>query len=211
MMRHYCKWILSLATGAMLTVTAQAVDKPIAEVEIVELLLLRQHSVQTELKIGKDEAAAIKDFTDAQHKKAVAVHKMAVAEQGPKYDKMATENDDFLKSKLTPTQSQRLRQIAMQRAGLLWVSLPDVAKKLKLSEKQIEQIQAEQKKARKETDDALSAEAAQRDKKLKELHDSSNKRLHSILTPEQAAMWKDMVGVPFEGVLLVEDHATAAK
>ena len=89
--------------------------------------------------------------------------------------------------------------------------MPEVAKKLNLTDKQKQQIQDDQKMARKEADDALSADAANRDKKLKDLHESSHKRLHAILTPEQITQWKEMIGTPFEGAIVIEDHSTAAK
>ena len=61
---------------------------------------------------------AIKAFTDEQHKKAVAVHKMPVGEQAAKYDKLAVENDEFLKSKLSATQNKKAPSNCHAKSGI---------------------------------------------------------------------------------------------
>ena len=169
------------------------------------MLLLRQESVQQDLKIGKKEAATIKEFTNEQHKKALKVDKLAESEKDSKYDQMAKENEDFLKKTLTSTQNERLRQIAMQRAGLLWLTQPEVVAKLKLTDKQQQQAKSEQLKARDETDKALSASSAkERDKKLNELKETSHERMMKLLNADQQSKWKELVGAPFNGEFVFE-------
>lgn len=200
------KWkcILCLAASAVLAVSAQAAEGPVPEIGTVELLLLRQESVQQELKIGTQEAAAIRDFTTQQHKKAMKAEKLDEAQRDRQYDQMAEENEAFLKKNLKPAQHERLNQIAMQRAGLLWVTHKSVSAKLSLSDKQKEQAKAEQLKARTETDAALAATGDERTKKLKELNENSSQRLKKLLTSEQQAKWDELVGQPFKGEFAFE-------
>lgn len=209
-MRNDWKCILSLAVTAVMAVSVQAAEGLVPELGTVELLLLRQESVQKELKIGSNEATMIRDFTEEQHKKAMSAEKLSKAEQDQKFEQLSKENEAFVKKNLKPEQQDRLIQIAIQRAGLLWVTSPHVAAKLNLTEKQKEQAKIEQKKARTETDEALTANgSAERNKKLKELRDKTRERLTTLLTPEQQEKWKEMIGAPFHGEFVFESDVTA--
>lgn len=209
-MRELWRWTIGLIVPVMLVASAQvatvqAAEGPVPEAETVELLLLRQEAVQHELKLDKKEIAAIKKFTHEQHHKAMKAEKLSKSESEQKYADMAKENEDFLKDHLNAQQRQRLMEIAMQRASLLWVTKPSIEKKLNLTDKQKQTVEAEQRKARLATDDALAAKGAEeRNRKLKKVTDDSRQSLANLLTKEQKSKWDEMVGAPFDKEFVIE-------
>src|SRR5437660_1545294 len=77
--------ILTL-TGLLEMATAQetkkqAPKKMSAQVDILEIMLLRQKSVRNELKLDDEEAKKIYEFTHKQYETAQEVHKLPEADQ----------------------------------------------------------------------------------------------------------------------------------
>jgi hypothetical protein len=200
------KSLLVLLAAALCVGPARPADEDhhlIATEETVELMLLRQKSVQNELKIGGDEAKKIHDFTSRQWEKAQDLAKTGKEEREKKFDEMAKENEKFLDDCLKPDQRKRLKQIAMQRAGLLWIARSDVATELGLSDEQKQKVKELHKEAHKEAMEILRAhegKTIQREK-LHEMRMKDRKRLMSILTADQKKKWKEMIGEEFKGEL----------
>jgi len=166
----------------------------------VELMLLWQKSVRDDLKLTDDESMKVHDFIAGQWKKAKALEGAADAEQDQKFDELTRENEQFLKETLQPEQSKRLEQIALQTAGLLWVTRPHIADQLKLPDDQKKQAHDLQQKARQEVDDLLNASDREAKKEdVQKLRETSHKRLMELLTDDQKAKWKEMAGEPFKG------------
>ena len=175
---------------------------PVAGEGAVELMLLRQQSVQKELKLSKDEVDKIHTFGEQQWEKAQSVHVLPQAEQTKKYAEMSKENETFVKETLTKDQQKRLHQITLQMAGLLCLSRPAVASALKLTEDQKAEVVKLQKKAHQEAEELIHVtKKNQKLEKLRELHETSLKSIEGLLTDEQEAKWTEMIGPVFKADL----------
>jgi Spy/CpxP family protein refolding chaperone len=173
-------------------------EKIIAREDAIEVMLVRQKSVQEDLKVAPEQRQKIHAFADKQWKKFQAMR----AERNRGFEAMAKENQDFLKNTLTPEQCKRLNQIAMQVAGLLWVMRSDVAAELKLTDDQKQKIRTLHREAHKEAQEALrSNNGTVEEEKFRELRQTNRKRLMSVLTDEQKTKWREMAGEQFRGEL----------
>lgn len=195
--------MMAVALWAAPALCAEETHQLIASEDTVEIVLLRQKSVQHELKVSPEEAKKIHAFASHQWQKAQELAKASKEEREKKFDVMAQENEKFLNDCLRPEQRKRLQQIAMQRAGLLWIARSDVAAELGLSAEQKQKVKELHKEAHKE---AMAILGSDKDKVVKkeQLHEmrmKDRKRLMSILTPDQKAKWKGMIGDEFKGDL----------
>ncbi len=177
--------------------------KLLAEEGAVEVVLLRHKAVREELKVSDEQAGKIKEFAGGQWKKAQAVHELPKDKQEARWKAMTKENEEFLHKTLSAEQLQRLQQVGMQVAGLLWVTRPDIARKLELTADQKKKIHAMQKEAHKEMHEVVHGSGSEKEKaeKYKELSETNRKRLLGVLTDKQKAEWKEMAGKKFTGDL----------
>lgn len=201
-MRMSPKWILVLAALAMGITPARATAKEgiVPEEGAVDLMLLRQESVQQDLRLNAAEIQKIHDFVSGQWKKAQAINDLSSDQRRQKFEGLERENKQFLDQALQPAQRKRLNQIALQVAGLLCVTRPDVAAQLGLTEEQKQKAHQLQQTARKEMQELLDSPSREgRKEKLQELRKTSRDRLMELLTDEQEVKWKEMTGPRFEG------------
>jgi len=211
------KRFLSLAFG--LTILAacampacSADKKPVPEEGAVEVMLLRQQSVQKELKLTPDEVEKVHKYCAQQWEKAQKVSKLSEKEQDQEFTKMSKENEHFVETTLTKEQRQRLHQITLQVAGLTCATRDDVVSKLKLTAEQKEQLVKINKEARQEAEEWIYAtKKEEKREKLRELRATSTKRRLDLLTDEQEVAWNKMIGAPFTGDLAFFDPDTTGK
>jgi len=204
-------WVLVVLGLIAWAEPARSADEAelIAESGAIEIVLLRQHSVQTDLKLTDVHGKKVHEFATGQWKKAKEIHKLPASEQDAKYAELTKENEKFLSDLLTADQRKRLDQIALQVAGLLQAERPDNASALGLTSDQKKKLQELHKEAHKEAK-AILKEATDTDTKhaeLKKLHETNQQRLLSVLTSDQKAKWKTLIGAEFKGEL----HFTAPK
>ena len=85
----------------------------------IQLLLLRQKSVQKELKLADDVAKKVMEFTN---KESRGVRQSAEAGRRrsatQKFEELEKENKKFLEENLSAEQRKRLEQITLQVTGL---------------------------------------------------------------------------------------------
>ena len=214
-MRSSRRWTLALvALAAWATPTLPAAAQQgqkkglVPEDGAVQVMLLRQQSVRDELKLTDEQADKLHEFADRQWKNAQHIHEhLDAKEHNDRYAEMAKENDRFIHEMLKPDQLRRLNQITMQTAGLLWVTHPEIADELKLTDDQKQRAKRLQQEARDEMHDLIHSQTKEgRDEKLAELRQTSRKRLDSLLTDDQKAHWKEMAGEPFRGKLVFHDE-----
>lgn len=201
-MRTFGKWSLALGLLAISVSTVRSADAPkiIPEEGAVELMLLRQKSVQDELKLTKDQTDKIDTFADGQWKKAQDLFKMAGDKSKAEFEEMGKANRKFAHDMLKPEQHKRLVQISMQVAGLIWILDPKVSKEVNLTDAQKTKILDLHKTAHKEVEDVMhSADKTKRMEKMDELNKMHAKQLMAVLTDEQKTKWKEMAGEPFKG------------
>jgi len=202
-MRTFGKWTLALGllvmSGSTL-LSAQPTKRIIAEEGAVELMLLRQESVQGELKLTKDQVEKVDTFAEGQWKKAQEIHKLAADKAHAEFEELGKANKKFIHETLKPEQNKRLVQISMQVAGLIWVLDPHVSKDLNLTEAQQTKIKELHKAAHKEVEEVVhSADKSKRMEKMDELRKAHRKQLMDVLTDEQKTKWKELAGEPFKG------------
>lgn len=176
-------------------------ESVIAREDAIEVILLRQPAVQQDLRITEGERKKIDEFATKQWQKVKQMKDLSEAERTRRFEAMAKENQQFLKSTLKPEQQKRLNQITMQVAGLLCVMRADVAAELNLSAEQKQKIKAAHKEAEKDAKEALRSGGEVRDEKFNELRMKSRQKLLSILTDAQKTKWKEMAGQKFDGKL----------
>jgi len=210
-MRDFRRWTLALAVLVAWCAPARAAEekkKAVPEDGAVQVILLRHKAVREDLKLTDDETKKIHEFTNAQWKKAVRLEEMSPEERDKGYAELTKENERFLDEVLESAQRKRLNQITLHVAGLLWLTKPHVASELKLTDEQKEKARKYQQEARAELEDLLhSATTADRHAKLKELRETSKKRIFDLLTPEQEVTWHELMGPPFKGELRFDEVA----
>lgn len=200
-MSHFGRWAMALVIGAAWVTPARPADEKMVPGEgAIEVMLLRQKSVQEDLKLTSDEAKKIHAFTTQQHKKAEVIHEGSEGAREGKYQELARENEKFITEILEPAQLKRLHQIMLQKTGLLMVTQPKVAAALGLTQEQKAKAHELQQEAHKEW--VEFHHATSKEDRLAKMHEhqtNSRKRLMALLTDEQEAKYKEMSGAPFEG------------
>jgi Spy/CpxP family protein refolding chaperone len=200
------KWAAVLLVPAVFGATARSAEPPVPEGTTVKLLLLRQKSVQKELELSPEVVQKITAFTNAQSeavKKAAAMGEAALKEA---FEKLARENDKFLTDTLTAKQAKRLDQIMMQFTALTQLTKPEMVRELKLSDEQVKKFKEMQTETRKALSEILEAkERAGKGEKVMKLRDETRAKILAVLTDEQKAKVREMVGPPFEGEIVIEE------
>lgn len=173
----------------------------------VKLLLLRQKSVQKELEASPQTVEKIMAFTNAQSEAAKKVLALEKAKRLEAFEKLGKENEKFLADNLTPKQSKRIDQIAMQFTALTQLTKPEMAKERKLSDEQVSKFKDLQKEARKELLAIFeSKERAGKGEKLKKLRMDTRTKILAVLTDEQKAKVREIACEPFEGDIVFEEE-----
>jgi Spy/CpxP family protein refolding chaperone len=196
-------WVSAVIVAALIANPGKPADEKemLAESGAMEIMLLRQKSVQEELKLTDVHGKKIHEFASEQWKKAREIHKLPQDQQDPKYDELTKENEKFLGTLLSADQRKRLDQIGMQVGGLLWAGRPDAAAALKLTSDQKNKLKELHKEAHKEAMAILNEtkDDSTKEMELKKLHETNHKRLFSLLTPDQQQTWKSLAGPEFKG------------
>jgi Spy/CpxP family protein refolding chaperone len=206
-MRTFFTLVLVLAVPAGLATAEEDKTAPIApETTTCQLLLLRQKSVQKELKLSDDTVKKIMDFTKKEAEEYGNGLKLAAKERTAKFDELEKANKKFLEENLSADQRKRLEQITLQVTGLYQLGRPDVVKALKLTEEQQNKFEEMQKETRKALEEIITGtERAGKHEKLVKLREETNKKILAVLTDEQKAKVKEIVGEPFKGELMFEE------
>jgi Spy/CpxP family protein refolding chaperone len=209
-MRGCHKWTLTLAALCVCSAPARAADdkpKAIPEQGAIELVLLRHKAVRDDLKLTRAEALKIHEFTEQQWKKEQEAEAIAdEKERERRFDEMSRDDERFLDETLKPGQKKRLYQITLQVAGLLWITRPEVAAELKLTDEQKQKVVEYQKAARKEMEELLYSETRRdRPAELRKHQENCKQRVLDVLTDEQEAKYQELAGEPFRGVLQFDE------
>jgi Spy/CpxP family protein refolding chaperone len=205
-MRTFCTLVLALAVPVG---WAAAADKtaPIApETTTSQLLLLRQKSVQKELKVSDEVAKKVMEFTNKEHEEYGKALKMAAKERDAKFDELEATNKKFLEENLSADQRKRLEQITLQVTGLRQLMRPEVIKALSLTDDQVAKFKKLHEEARKDVEEIITAtERAGKSEKLAKHREETHKKILEILTDEQKTKAKEMVGERFTGEIVFEE------
>jgi len=212
-MRTFMKWALVLLVPAVFGVTGRsAEDDSMPEGATVKLLLLRQKSVQKELKLSSDVIKKTMEFTETQSEAARKAVKLDEAARKKEFVKLVKENEKFLTDNLDEKQSKRLNQIMMQFTALAHLTKPEAAKELKLSDDQVKKLKELQTESRKALVELMdSKEAKGKSEKFAKLRETTRKKILDVLTDDQEKKVREMAGEPFKGEIEFEEHASKDK
>jgi hypothetical protein len=206
------KWLLVLATPALLVAADQPAEEFVPNDVTVHLILLRQKSVQDELKLSPELIAKILVFTNKEYEACQKAMRLGEKEREAKLEELEKENQKFLTDNLTPAQNKRLDQITMQVTGLQQLTQPKAVKMLNLTEAQQQKFKELQKEARKELEEIIRAKSREgKNEKLAKLRADIDKKVEAVLTPEQKEKARELVGEPFKGKILLEEQESAPK
>jgi hypothetical protein len=186
---------------------ARPADVLVPEGTTLQLLLLRQKSVQKELKLNEKTVKKIMEFTNEESEAFKKALKLKEKDREKKVQELRKKNSAFLKKNLTEAQRKRLRQITLQVSGLQQLTRKEVIKKLALNKDQQKKFAEMRKEARKKLVEILAAKKGSgRTKKLAELREEINNKIADVLTDKQKKIVKEEVGEPFKGELVIEDE-----
>jgi hypothetical protein len=185
---------------------AQPGDDEIPDGTVINLLLLRQKSVQEELKLSPEVAKKVVDFCNMEHAEFGKALKLGDADLKKKVEELDKANKKFLKDNLSEAQHKRLDQIRLQVTGLHHLIQPETAKALDLTKDQQTKFKKMHEDARKRLADIFGAkDKDEKNKKLAKLREETNTQIWGVLTDAQKEKVKALVGEPFKGELLIED------
>jgi hypothetical protein len=205
-MRIFWKWFLVLSVPAVWVTTARPAERLVPEGTTVQLIVLRQKSVQKELELAADTVKKVYDFTAKQAEAAQKAIELGEAERTPKFEQMEKENEKFLADNLTAAQRKRLDQITLQLTGLHQLNRPDIAKALNLTEEQQKKFAEMQKENRKELEEIIHAKNKEgRNENLAKHRESTRTKIRALLTDEQKKKVEEIVGAPFKGEIVFEE------
>jgi hypothetical protein len=206
-MRKFWKWALVLAVPVVWVAAARSAELNVPSGSTIKLLLLRQKSVQEELKITSDQVAKITAFTNKQYaaaRKALALDKEKRRE---KFKALGKENEKFLNDNFKADQLKRLRQISMQMTALMQLRRPRYVKLLKLTKDQQNKIQALQKEARPKLGELLrDKDAKKKTEAFAKLREETRKKVLALLTAKQKVIIRKIVGERFKGKIEFEKY-----
>jgi Spy/CpxP family protein refolding chaperone len=197
--------LLTLVAGALLAAPALAQFGPRGGGGGAGMLL-GNSGVQKELKLTEDQTAKVKEFLEKTGTKMREAFQSQDQEKIQEVRKeVAQETEKFLKETLKEDQAKRLKQIQRQVTGPNAFSDEDVAKELKLTDEQKEDIKkinddlgAARKEAFQGGGFADPDKRAETQKKLANLQKEAMDKITKMLTPEQKKAWKEVTGEPFE-------------
>src|SRR5262249_46041641 len=149
-MSPFWKWTLALAVPAVWTAAARADGEVVPEGTTVQLLLLRQKSVQQELKLSAEVVKKILEFDDKEDEAYKKILKLGEKDRVEKAEELEKVNKKFLEDTLTAAQRKRLDQITLQVTGLYQLTRPEVIKALNLTDEQQKKFVEMHKAAHKE-------------------------------------------------------------
>jgi hypothetical protein len=203
-MRAFWKCTLILAVPALCAAEEPA-ERAAPNPTTVDLILLREKSVQEDLKLDAALARKIVEFTNKQYEAFQDALKLGEADREQKIKALQTENERFLAANLSEAQRKRVDQIRWQVTGLQQLNNPEVAKLLNLTNDQQQKFKELHTAARAQLEKVFADKSREaRTEQLSKLRAEIDKKIESLLTDEQKAKAKELVGEPFNGELIFE-------
>jgi hypothetical protein len=211
-MRTIRKWVLVLAVPALWVAVARPQERFVPEGTTLELILLRQKSVQEELKLSHEVVKKVMVFTQKQHDAFWQALKGGKEGRKQKLMELDKQDKQFLADNLTAEQRKRLGQITLQLTGLIELNRPEAARVLNLTEEQQQKFKDLQKEHRKELVEIILPKGKEgRNEKLAKLREETRDKIRAILTDEQKAKVRELVGEPFTGRIVFEEDESESK
>jgi Spy/CpxP family protein refolding chaperone len=197
------KILLTLVAGAFLTALALAQFGPRGGGGAG--MLLRNSGVQKELKLTDEQTTKVKEFLEKTGAKMREAFQAGDQEKTREVMKeIAQETEKFVKDTLKEDQVKRLKQIEHQIAGPRAFGEEDVAKALKLTDEQKDDIKKINEELGAAAQEAFQGAFGDREKmaearkKMENLNKEAMTKITKMLTPDQKKAWKEVTGEPFD-------------
>ena len=199
-------WAMILGVSALGFAQPPAPEFTLPSDATVKLLLLRQKSVQEELKLSDELCKKITEYENKEHEAYQQALKLNEDERERKLKEMENEHEKYITDNLSEAQRKRLDQITMQVIGLRFLTRPKAAEVLNLSGEQQEKLKKLHEEGRKELAAiAESPEGEDKSEKVAKLRADIDKKVEAILTDEQKEIARSYVGEPFKGKIVLEE------
>jgi hypothetical protein len=167
------------------------------------LLYMGEKSVQTELKLSKDQIKQAREAIEKRQEATRGLLGMTAEEGSKKMKEVDEEARRAIPKILNPAQVKRLQEITLQLQGPNALADAEVAKELKLTadqKKQIQDILKVRSQELREVPQGVRGRAA-RQMRLAGINKEANEKIRKLLTQEQMKAWQKMIGEPFKGVI----------
>ena len=210
MLLNRITFAVAIAAMALMTTTATAQrgggGGPGGMMGNSSLGLINDKNVIAELELTSDQIESLKELQDDMRdvfRESFSGMRERFREEGVDREELMSEIREKIKTEmkgvegelseiLLPFQSERLEQLSMQmRAGRSGttglLSSPEVKEKLGITDEQIEEMKAKTEEVREELN-----------VKMKELREEARQDILSVLTSDQQAQIKEMMGESFE-------------
>jgi Spy/CpxP family protein refolding chaperone len=167
------------------------------------LFLLRNETVQNDLKLTDDEKASIQKLQDAARDNRTALQGLSGEERTAKMAEITKEQDSKIAGILDDKQKARLKEIRLQQRGPQGLTDKELAEALKLTDDQVNKIKEIVDAMQKEIQDAFQSagqggdRTAMREKMTKLRKDTGDKIL-AVLTPDQKTSYDKMLGTKID-------------
>jgi hypothetical protein len=159
--------------------------------------LLRHEAVRKELQLSADQQAAFARLEQRWDKGF-----LEIGPPGPKWDRrrlaLAREQEAEVAKLLRSEQLRRFKQLVLQSAGPSAFREAEVLAALKLTAEQRERIRVIEAELFFAQAESLHL-GGPPFKKYEELRAAAMERIQNVLTPTQAAQWREMIGRRFDG------------
>jgi len=168
---------------------------------MMRVMLLSNDKVQKELELNDDQKSELKKIGEELRPAGGGGNFQNLSDD--ERAKQRTERDAKMKEAqakvdkiLVPQQQERLKQISWQVAGAQALSDPEVSEKLKITDKQKEDIKAVQDKAGEETRALFQGGGSREENqtKMADIRKASEEKTLAVLTPEQKTEFDKLKG-----------------
>jgi hypothetical protein len=170
-----------------------------------DAMLLQQTSVQEELKLSAEQIEQLSAALENQRESFGGLRDLSSEERRAKFTEVQQAQRQAMAKVLSEEQLSRLKQIALQQRGPRAFGDPEIAGALGLTDEQKQSVEAAQADVREQMR-ALFANGPDGDReaareKFATLHKEATDKLNQLLTPDQQAKYKELLGPPFTGTI----------
>jgi Spy/CpxP family protein refolding chaperone len=206
-MRGLCKVSLALGLALLVAGPAMAQRGPGGRGGGIGMLL-RNKSVQEELKLDKDQVdkltAAFEKFREDNKDDFAKLGRDSNAsreEREAAMKKIGEGSRKVAADVLKPEQMKRLKQIQVQQEGVRAFANPEVEKDLKLTDKQKDELKTIAEDLQKQQREIFQNAGGNREEARKKMTDLRKEKMDAalkVLTDEQKKTYKELTGAHFE-------------
>ena len=178
------------------------------------LRVLSEESVQKDLKLTSQQVKRVAEEFKKLREKTEELQDLEKDERSKKMQELIKEADKTVADILSPSQLKRFKQINLQTQGVRSLYSPALAKELGVTEEQRRKIKEIKDATDKEKMDLrqlgqfVGKEARQ---KMKEINKRADEKIFQLLTADQKAKWKEMIGEPFKGEITFGPPGSASR